>query len=358
VSVVQVGIYALTLAWVGGAVFAGFPVRRHWLFAPLAGAALWGCLQIAFGTTIYRWATEVAVLDWFTRFAVFFLALQVFEKERARERVLRWALWFGLALCVVAVLQRFTSPDRVLWLFDVEPGGVTMGPFVYHNQYAAFIETVMPLAIVRASGRRDEWMWLLAAAAMIASVVAGLSRAGFAVLLLETVALFLLLRRREGLGGRTLLAGAAVTLGAIVLFAASLGWEPLREKFARDDQLAERKELYLGSIEMTRDRPLMGFGLKTWPTAYPAYSTFDDGLFDNQAHNDWVQWAAEGGLPFLALMLAIAALLVRPAVRSVWGVGLLAVLIHCLVDYHFQQRPVFGYWYFALAGLLCAEKEE
>ena len=105
---------------------------------------------------------------------------------------------------------------------------------------------------------------------------------------------------------------------------------------------------------MARARPLTGFGLGTWSTAYPAYATFDDGKRDNQAHNDWLQWASEGGLPLLALMVAMGGLLVRPALRSVWGVGLLAVLLHCLVDYHFQQRPVFGYYYFALAGLVCA----
>ena len=35
--------------------------------------------------------------------------------------------------------------------------------------------------------------------------------------------------------------------------------------------------------------------------------------------------------------------------RTLWGVGLLAVLVHCLVDYHFQQRPVYGYVYFTFA---------
>ena len=70
---------------------------------------------------------------------------------------------------------------------------------------------------------------------------------------------------------------------------------------------------------MVRDRPLAGFGLGTWSDAYPAYAHFDDGNFVNQAHNDWVQWAAEGGVPFFLIMLAIAALTVRPAIRSLWG---------------------------------------
>jgi len=351
VSIVQTGIYALTGLWLLGAAAAGFPLRLHVLLIPVAGAAVWGCVQLAAGTTIYRWATEVAVLDWFTRLAVLFLAYQLFSEERLRERFLGWALWFGFAISVLAVLQRFTAPDRVFWLFDVPPGGVTMGPFVYHNQYAAFIELLLPLALAGALHERD-WRRAVAAGVMIASVVAAVSRAGTALVLLETIVVFALVSRRRRLDRRSVALAAATTVLIAVVFAASVGWGPLREKFDREDQLSERRNLYASTIEMAGDRPLMGFGLGTWATAYPPYATFDDGLRDNQAHNDWLQWASEGGLPMLALMLAMAGLLVRPALRSVWGVGLLAVLVHCLVDYHFQQRPVFGYWWFAMAGLV------
>lgn len=96
----------------------------------------------------------------------------------------------------------------------------------------------------------------------------------------------------------------------------------------------------------------MGFGLGTWSTAYPGYAHYDDGTFVNQAHNDWVQWAAEGGVPFVLIMLAIVGLSVRPALRSLWGVGMLAVFVHCLVDYPVQQRPALAAFFFALLGVV------
>jgi hypothetical protein len=49
---------------------------------------------------------------------------------------------------------------------------------------------------------------------------------------------------------------------------------------------------------MIHDRLWAGLGLGTWSAAYPAYASYDDGTFVNQAHNDWLQWGAEGGLPF------------------------------------------------------------
>lgn len=343
---VRLGLCVLAVLCAIRSIRSGWRPRWHPLLLLLAVATLWGGLQLAAGTTIYRWATEVATLDWFFRLVTFALGFHMLAADVVRRRVLDWLVWFGFVIAVLASLQRFTAPDHVFWLFDVGAGASGMGPFVYHNQYAAFVETVLPLALI-ACLRGRGWIYAVMAAALAASVVAANSRAGVFVVALETVALVIWwrwrVRRRVP---RTALATAAL----LMIFVAAIGFGPLVEKFQRQDQWGERRDLVYSSIEMALDRPWMGFGLGTWSLAYPAYARFDDGLFDNQAHNDWVQWAAEGGTPFLALMLGMAALLVRPALRTGWGIGLLAVLLHCLVDYHFQQRPVFGYYYFVLAG--------
>jgi hypothetical protein len=347
---VQVGIFALGLGWL--IVFArqGGQACLDPLLALLAAATLWGVAQLALDSTVYPWATKGAVLDWFTRLTVFFLALQAYDSDRKRQGFLRGLLWFGFIVAIQTSLQKFTSPQKILWLFPTELKGV-MGTFVYHNQYAAFIETVLPLALTRAILERDRaWLYGAMAAVMMASVIAGESRAGAFILLVETVSVAALWRWRIRLPWRRLAPAAAITALLVVAFAAAMGWGPLWQKLQRTDPWGERRQLTMSSLEMAMARPWMGFGLGTWATAYPAFARFDDGRFENQAHNDWAQWAAEGGLPFLMLMLASGGLLVRPALKTIWGVGLLAVLTHCLVDYHFQQRPAFGYYYFALAA--------
>jgi len=45
---------------------------------------------------------------------------------------------------------------------------------------------------------------------------------------------------------------------------------------------------------------------------------------------------------------------VRPALRSLWGVGLLAVFVHCWIDYPMQQRPALAAFFFALLGIAMA----
>ena len=73
----------------------------------------------------------------------------------------------------------------------------------------------------------------------------------------------------------------------------------------------------------------------------------------NQAHNDWVQWTAEGGIPMLLAMLWIAAAAVSPGLRQLWPLGIMAVFLHCLVDYPLQ-KPALEVAFFTLLGVMAA----
>jgi O-antigen ligase len=191
-------------------------------------------------------------------------------------------------------------------------------------------------------------------ATLFGSVVTGGSRTGSVLCLLEILMIPIIAFWRAMINGRVLARALLGSLGAVVVLTGVVGWEKLWKRLQEPNPYSLRKDLALSSISMVRDRPLTGFGLGTWPEAYPGYARFDDGRYVNQAHNDWVQWAAEGGLPFLALMLAIAGWSVGPAVRSLWGVGILSVWLHALVDYPMQQRPALAAFFFALLGALAA----
>jgi hypothetical protein len=84
------------------------------------------------------------------------------------------------------------------------------------------------------------------------------------------------------------------------------------------------------------------------------FAHYDDGTYVNQAHNDWFEWAAEGGIPFACFMLVIFVWSIRPALDSIWGVGLIAICLHATVDYPFARLGVCS-WYFALAPMFAAE---
>jgi O-antigen ligase len=328
------------------------------LSALLAAAPIWGLLQIATHQTIYTLRTWESVLNWTTNLVAFSLALH-FDAP-GRERFLRTILIFTFVLSILATFTALTSPPgRVFWFwrFDIGTDLPTLGSFGYRNQYASFIEAVLPLAIVRAIlDRRRTWVYTLIAAMLFASVVTAGSRAGAILCSAEIVFIPMLAFSRGLISGRSLARVLAGSILAGTLLTGVVGWEVIWNRLQEPNPYSLRAELLRSSLEMARDRPLMGFGLGTWSSAYPAYAHFDDGRFVNQAHNDWAQWLAEGGIPFFLIMLAIAALTIRPAFRSLWGLGLLAVFAHCLVDYPMQQRPALAAFFFALLGTLFSQQ--
>lgn len=355
----QLAVLALTLAWSWAYAWLGGTVRlRPWLM-PLAFIPAWGCLQLMLGKTLHPWLTSEEALAWTVCLCAAFLMLQACGHPRFRRWFPAALLIFGSLLGVQALLQLFTSPGKVFWLFDSGYVAMVLGPFVYHNKYAQFVELILPLALWRAfTHRRQAPLWLVAAAILFAGVVAGASRSGFALLLLETLLVILLAWRRGLLSGR---ASALILLQATALLAAwgfIAGWDYLLDRLAGLDPLSDlRFPMMRSTLTMAGRFPLWGCGLGAWPAVYPEFAVFDIGLIANQAHCDWLQWAAEGGIPVLGAFLCLAALLVRPLLRSGWGSGFLVVMVHAALDYPFHQLPAFTALLFC-AALAAAESVE
>ena len=358
VSLLETGSFALAAAWAVRLAIRPQRLERSLAILPLAGTVLWGILQLCMGSSVYPRETWNALLMWTTNLAVFAVALQIFSNAGSRDRFLRATLLFGFALSVVSTLAMFTSRTNVFWIFPALSDRVPAGPFLSPNQYAAFIELVLPLALVRAAGdARRTVLFALMAGAMYASVIASASRAGFVLASLEIVAALALALGGRGATLRSIARVVAVLAAFIVLFTALVGWETLWNRLNRADPFAGRREMLDSTLDMIRDRPWTGFGLGTWSTVYPAYARYDDGLFANHAHNDWAQWTAEGGFPFLALLLGIAVWSIRPALRSRWGIGAIAVFLHCMVDYPLQKPALAAFFFAVLAVLACSAKE-
>jgi O-antigen ligase len=231
-----------------------------------------------------------------------------------------------------------------------------MGPFVSRDQYAAFIELVLPLAMFEAvRSRRNKTAYALVAGLLFASVIAAASRAGAVLATLEMVVLLLWAGRAEGRSGessRKLLAKVALCAAVVTLL---VGWEVLWGRFHDPDPLKYRREMLASAVSMARARPWTGFGLDSFESAYPGYALFDTGLSVAHAHNDWAEWAAEGGLPLFLLMVWVAAWAAREVRRAPWGIGVIAVFLHSLVDFP-MQKTALAALVFVLLGALAARR--
>ncbi len=352
-SLFQIGIFLLA-AW---RVAKAPNFRPTPIAAALAAAAAWPLVQLAANRTVNRGETWLAALNWWTFLIVFLLAASLCEGARAKRSFLRAIVLAGVALAALSVAQNYSSAGEIFWLFPSGYSEGVLGPFVNRNQYAAWVELLLPAALYLAATGRRAALYGVAAAVLFGSVIAGASRAGSALALAEVLAVALALAAHQAVSRKTLARRSLqfALLAAIAIAVA--GWQGLRDRLVGPASEALRVDAVRASVAMVWDRPWTGSGLGTWQEMYPRYAGLDTGVVVNQAHNDWAQWAAEGGLPFLGIMLVFAALLFRPAVRSIFGLGVTAFLLHALVDFPMQQRPALAAWFFAIAGAATGRME-
>lgn len=316
-------------------------IQVHPIGAILAGVAVWGLIQVLLGISVDPQKTFQSSLSWGINCAAFSIALAACRRSRIRERFLTAQALFALALGVVCMG----------WLYTV----AELGPFAYKNQFAAYMEVGTGIAMAKAIGGRRNYMWILAAGAMFACAAAAGSRAGALLCLAELIVIPLVAALCGKIPGGALARMGALAVASAAALVMVTGWETVWQRLQQPNPYAQRAQMLRSSVAMARDRPLEGFGLGAWPSAYPGYALYDDGTFVNEAHNDWAQWTVEGGVLLLIAMLAIVAMLLKPAMGSLWGLGLLAVLVHAWVDYPFEQRPALAAFLWAMAGVLAAE---
>jgi len=353
VAVFQVGVFSFAAIAVWHARRVSLPFA--WPFIPLAFAVLWGLFQLFTLRTAYAFETKQSILCWATFLGVFLAGMSLFRHHAVRSWFRSAMVWFACGVAVLATFQSFTSNGKVFWLFATPYSDYVMGPILYRNHYAVFIEAVLPIAVYRAIYQeRHSLLYSLTAAAMYASVISSASRAGTVLTTAEVVLVPLLLWVLGRSTGREVGAGL-VRMGIILgVFTAVVGWESVWVRLWTPDPLGIRRQLALSTVQMIRSHPWFGTGLGTWPTVYPQYAIVDVGLFANQAHNDWLQWTAEGGFPLGIALLTLFIWSLRPAFRTVWGIGILAVFLHAIVDYPFS-RPALGSWVILILAMLAAE---
>jgi len=334
--------FCLASVWLFGYLTNRVRLKVNIVLAPLVLAALWPVFQLAIGATVYRWLTSTAAIYWATGAALVFTGLQAFSDTTLRRGYLRALVVLGFIIAVVAPLQLFSGSGKIFWLFEVPHSDAAMGPFLYANQYAAFVELVLPVALTGIFQERAGWRMFsgLAAAVMYASIFASVSRSGFVFATFEVLVVPALAAKRSGIGLRQTLALGGMFLAMLVVLGLSMGTERLEQKMREEDPYHIRREFAQSSLKMIQDSPLTGVGMGNWPTVYPAYATFDNGLFANQAHCDWAQWTVEGGLPFAFLILCAAVWSFRGAFRTGWGVGVAVVYLQCFIDFPIQRMGV------------------
>ncbi len=310
--------------------------------------AAWGPMQLAFHITLVRWPTTQRSVEWVMSAVCFVLASQILAKRGRIAAFLNLMLWAMTALAVEAMLQMYLSPARV---FGVIPAvDSVVGTLYYKNQFAAMMELAAPIALRRVYNG-ETVQGGLCFAAIFAATITSASRMGVVLVLAEFLVVLVLM-----VVGRRMQAKSAASVVAVLVLLATgaalvAGTQAIRDRLQEPDAYALRRNLLHSTLKMIPRHVWFGSGLGTWPNEYPGFATYDAGVYVNEAHNDWAQWASEGGIPFFLLLAGLTLWLAKPSIRSVWGLGLLSVMIHSYVDYPLRD-PALAFLWFGMAGAL------
>jgi O-antigen ligase len=289
----------------------------------------------------------------------------------------------GVAVAIIGIVQKALLGDgaatgmRIYGVWQPRYLLTTpFGPFVNRNHFAGWMLLVLPFTVACFLGaaehglitRRGAWrerlLWLssprggqlqlmaLAVLIMGLSLVMSQSRSGvMCVTLAMAAGAMAALRRHRSYTSRLAIVGALTLL--LVL---SVMWSDVRvmDRFAFrvDDSIRLRQDIWSVTARIIRDFPLTGTGLNTFGTATLAYQVSHLDMHYAEAHNDYLQLAAEGGVLLSAPLLAAVVFTIGIIWRrfdegggrseSFWPrlgavTGLMAVALQSLVDFSLQM---------------------
>lgn len=342
VSTAIASVSILAACWLAFARDIRLP--RQTALVALIGA--FAFLQTAVHTTVLPQLTLESGTVWALGAVVFVLSADVLRERQGRRLFLELTMWSMTVLAIVAMFQAYGTPDKVFGIFPATEGAT--GTLLSKNQFAAMMELAAPIALWYTVDRNPVPGGLCYTMILAATFTAA-SRAGVVLVGAELVAfvvIVLFARRREARAYLTVLAGLAVLVGVASVIA---GTDQIKARFEDKNPYEVRRQLVGSTVRLIEERPVTGYGMGTWRAVYPKEATFDLALLANEAHNDWAQWTSDGGIPFLALMLALVAWIAKPSVKSIWGLGVLSVMAHSYVDYPIRE-PALSFVWFAMAG--------
>jgi O-antigen ligase len=309
-------------------------------------------------------------------FVAFFLA-QIVSRDRSRKRRLIVSLvalgtfeaFYGLVQYLSGWQKIFTYVKK----FDLEEA---TGTYINRNHFAGLLEMILPFCLALlfyeyVKLRRDHpqpvvglktlairpgvqrvILWLAVAVILFAALIFSRSRMGILAASISLLVVF-------GLAGISQFREKAASLLVVTFMVLCVGlalwigpgpivgrFQNVGDEYALGDQ--SRLSIWRDTIPLIEHRPLLGNGLGAFPVVYTAGQTAFLGKFVNHAHNDYLELAADLGLPAAIILFVSICLILAHSIRSfLSGEGdferivalgcagsIVAILLHSLADFN------------------------
>ena len=316
------------------------------------------------------------LLSLVTYLTAFYLVLVLGEEQKARRRLVFGLLAIGMFEAFYGLIQYLTGWQQIFAYVKKFYLQEATGTYVNRNHYAGLLEMILPFAVVMAlqkvwtlrqkvpdePGRTKKIfsstefpflaLWIFVAAVLFAALVFSRSRMGIISALVSLIAI-LARAGTSSLPTRTRIATGVLFLLGIVGLSVWIGSDPVITRFETlDDQYShagqDRLSIWRDTLHLIRRDPLLGNGFGTFAVVYPSVQTAFLNHLVEYAHCDYLQIAAELGVPGGILMFGAIFWILGQTVRHCSRAGrehdktislaclgsITAILLHSLADFN------------------------
>ncbi len=326
-----------------------------------------------------------------TSYAFFYiLTVQLLSRKEVLGKTVRLIAGLAIAIAFLAILQKFTASDLIYWFRRAPENASPVGPWVYRNHYAGFMEMLFPIvlalffyyrpklrdkqsfrskavSILSSPGSNIQFFLGFGVVLILVSIFIGLSRGGIIAANLALFFFLILFSRKLTNSGKIL---PLAIFGALLLTVTWFGWDPILARFNASTTQAGvitdgRLPLWLDCSPLIKDFIFTGSGFGTFIHAFPQYNNLPTSIIFDHAHNDYIELVTDGGLIgfFLAASFVITIfqnglkkLSLRREPYSVLLIiagltGIFAILLHSITDFN-MHNGANGLYFFFICGLL------
>ncbi|HEX8775013.1 MAG TPA: O-antigen ligase family protein [Pyrinomonadaceae bacterium] len=394
VALFECAVLALTILWlIEGALGGGWLVRSHILLLPLL-ILIFFCsaqtipsatsdvagLRVSQTISADPYQTRLVALELLALTLAAAMLLRYTSSPRRMRALVYTIIGVGLISALFGLVRQTTQQDTPDFILPYLRRELGYGQFINKNHFAFLMEMTLGLSIGIAVGgieRSQILIYLALALPVWTALVLANSRGGLFSMLAQVLFLgflFVSLRpaRDRSVRGEThgarLMRGLRhsilfktallIALTVIVLVGAIwMGGEPLVNRLetvsnevgsanVKDGEGASRIAIWRATWRMFKAHPIAGVGFGGYRTAIPQYHNASGQITPREAHNDYLELLASGGIigaGLLILFLAVFIMRVRERLRRASGfsraaiigalAGLFGVAVHSFVDF-------------------------
>lgn len=397
----ECGVFAITALWIFEGLMTGdWEIRRLYVLLPLilltayafTQAVVWPVAWLPAGIVRRLSAQHSLSIDQYqtlltarkTLALTLFLGLLLLHTTTPKRFrfLVRVVIGLGLASALFGILRQMTqSPtSQTPFVLPLLFYGVGYGQFVYHNAFAYLMEMSLALVagLIMGGAVRRQWLpiYLAIAVVMWTALILSNSRGGIISLACQFIFLLFVslswyssrrLARQGGEQARWLsffqssllvrMVAIALVVGGLMVAVFWMGGEQLATRLQDASQNTvdglTRPEVWRSTLRLIKQNPWTGVGFGAYFLAITQYRPGPGFTRLDQAHNDYLDLAANGGLVAVGLAAWFIAILVG-RVRTAWRsadvyrraaclgalAGILSIGVHSFVDFGLQVTAI------------------